>query len=55
MKTYNVYTGEYPFTDWIGYVTADTPEEALDSAIKTLGGAFPHPVIGEEENFNAAH
>ncbi len=44
---YNVYSGEYPFTDWLGIINADTPEEALDKALKELK-QFPHCVVEPE-------
>jgi hypothetical protein len=47
MKMYSVYSGEYPFDTYIGYVSGDTPEQALDSAVQQFGKEFPHPVIEE--------
>ena len=47
MQMYNVYNGEYPFDIYLGYVAADTPEEALQIAINQYGKEYPHPVIEE--------
>jgi hypothetical protein len=48
MNVYVVYTGEYPFADFLGHISAETAEEALAKAIKHFGKEFPHPVVQEE-------
>lgn len=48
MIIYFVYSGEYPFTDYLGTVVApaDNPEQALKIAIGFYGG---HPVVEPAE------
>ena len=48
MNVYVVYNGEYPFDVFVGHVSAETAEDALNKAINQFGNEFPHPVVEEE-------
>lgn len=47
LATYNVYRGEFPFTDVIGYVYApsDEPNAALKEAIKLCNTPVVNPDV----------
>ena len=51
MKTYSVFNGEYPFDIFLGVVSGDTPEAALEMAIRLSNDNYPHPVIEEATQF----
>lgn len=49
MKTYSVYSGEYPFDIFVGIILEETAEKALAQAIIDYGQEFPHPVVEEQQ------
>lgn len=45
MQMFSVFNVEYPFEEYVGYVSAETADEALAKAIKQFGEKYPHPVV----------